>query len=259
MEEVPMSSSTKAGAGQDRFVSGEPGTRRAARRHRALSRRRIRSRSTTRSGPSTGNLGDSQCYLGVTAKVDAIQAALAARIRRDDLPVRLIAPAYTIGVSDGQLNGTDRMRYSLIGRELANDSHRRAPERERGEGPDRRRRVRQAAGRHARGRPRAQRAGGVPFRRLDQARASIRRAASASTWSRRSRWRAIPTPRRARAWRSTPAPDRAAAAGMFTYNTMQIVHRRARHGAAAHGRAAVRRSAPSDASSPSSSSTASSR
>src|SRR5262249_41990497 len=70
----------------------------------------------------TGNLGDSQCYLGVTAKVEAIQAALAARIRRDDLPVRLIPPAYTLGVSDGQLNGTDRMRYSLIGRELANDS-----------------------------------------------------------------------------------------------------------------------------------------
>jgi dihydroxy-acid dehydratase len=70
----------------------------------------------------TGNLGDSQCYLGVVAKVDAIQAALARRIGRDDLPVRLIAPAYTLGVSDGQLNGTDRMRFSLIGRELANDS-----------------------------------------------------------------------------------------------------------------------------------------
>jgi dihydroxy-acid dehydratase len=70
----------------------------------------------------TGNLGDSQCYLGVAEKVQAIQAALAARIRRDNLPVRLIAPAYTLGVSDGQLNGTDRMRYSLIGRELANDA-----------------------------------------------------------------------------------------------------------------------------------------
>jgi dihydroxy-acid dehydratase len=70
----------------------------------------------------TGNLGDSQCYLGVTEKVQAIQAALGARIRRDDLPVRLIPPAYTLGVSDGQLNGTERMRYSLIGRELANDA-----------------------------------------------------------------------------------------------------------------------------------------
>src|SRR5713101_5485764 len=70
----------------------------------------------------TGNLGDSQCYVGVMAKVVAVQAALSERIRRDDLPVRLIPPAFTLGVSDGQLNGTDRMRYSLIGRELANDS-----------------------------------------------------------------------------------------------------------------------------------------
>ncbi len=68
-----------------------------------------------------GSLGDSQCYLGVTRKVEAIQAALSARIVQDDLPVRLIHPAYTIGVSDGQLNGTDRMRFSLIGREVTND------------------------------------------------------------------------------------------------------------------------------------------
>jgi dihydroxy-acid dehydratase len=69
-----------------------------------------------------GNLGDSQCYLGVTDKVNAIHAALANRIDRDDLALRLIPPAFTIGVSDGQLNGTDRMRFSLIGRELAHDS-----------------------------------------------------------------------------------------------------------------------------------------
>jgi dihydroxy-acid dehydratase len=69
----------------------------------------------------TGTLGDSQCYLGVVEKVGAIQQALGERIRRDDLPVRLIAPAYTLGVSDGQLNGTDEMRYSLIGRELVHD------------------------------------------------------------------------------------------------------------------------------------------
>jgi dihydroxy-acid dehydratase len=69
-----------------------------------------------------GNLGDSQCYLGVTQKVDAVHVALAERISRNDLPVRLIPPAYTIGVSDGQLNGTDRMRYSLIGREIVHDS-----------------------------------------------------------------------------------------------------------------------------------------
>jgi dihydroxy-acid dehydratase len=69
-----------------------------------------------------GNLGDSQCYLGVTAKVAAVQAALSRRIATDDLPVRLIAPAFTLGVSDGQLNGTPQMRFSLIGRELVNDA-----------------------------------------------------------------------------------------------------------------------------------------
>ena len=70
----------------------------------------------------TGSLGDSQCYLGVTDKVEAIQAALSARILRDELPIRLVPPAFTLGVSDGQLNGTDRMRFSLIGREISNDS-----------------------------------------------------------------------------------------------------------------------------------------
>ena len=69
-----------------------------------------------------GNLGDSQCYLGVSEKVAAIQAALGARIRLEDLPVRLIPPVFTLGVSDGQLNGTDQMRFSLIGRELVNDT-----------------------------------------------------------------------------------------------------------------------------------------
>jgi dihydroxy-acid dehydratase len=69
-----------------------------------------------------GNLGDSQCYIGVTSKVEAVQQALGKRIEQDDLAVRLIAPAYTIGVSDGQLNGTERMRFSLIGREIVHDS-----------------------------------------------------------------------------------------------------------------------------------------
>ena len=68
-----------------------------------------------------GNLGDSQCYLGVQAKVAAVHAAVSQRIAQDNLPVRLIAPAFTLGVSDGQLNGTPEMRYSLIGRELVND------------------------------------------------------------------------------------------------------------------------------------------
>ena len=68
-----------------------------------------------------GNLGDSQCYLGVPAKVQAVQAALHRRIAEDDLPVRLIPPAFTLGVSDGQLNGTPQMRFSLVGREVVHD------------------------------------------------------------------------------------------------------------------------------------------
>src|SRR5262245_66004668 len=51
-----------------------------------------------------GNLGDSQCYIGVTEKVQAIHAVLAERIKTKNLSVRLIPPAFTIGVSDGQLN-----------------------------------------------------------------------------------------------------------------------------------------------------------
>ncbi len=68
-----------------------------------------------------GNLGDSQCYLGVTLKVEAVQAALSRRIADDDLAVRLIPPAFTLGVSDGQLNGTPEMRFSLVGREVVHD------------------------------------------------------------------------------------------------------------------------------------------
>src|ERR1700760_4494341 len=70
----------------------------------------------------TGSLGDSQCYLGVRAKVAAIQTVLSERVRDDGLAVRLIAPAYTIGVSDGQLNGTPSMRFSMVGRELVNEN-----------------------------------------------------------------------------------------------------------------------------------------
>lgn len=70
----------------------------------------------------TGSLGDSQCYLGVTEKVKVIHDTLSNYINDKNLPVRLIPPAYTIGVSDGQLNGTPEMRYSLIGREVTHDS-----------------------------------------------------------------------------------------------------------------------------------------
>ncbi|WP_051940866.1 dihydroxy-acid dehydratase domain-containing protein [Phaeacidiphilus oryzae] len=68
-----------------------------------------------------GNLGDSICYAGVPAKVEAIQAELRDRVAGDDLPVRVIAPNFSGGISDGQRNGTPQMRYSLIGRETTND------------------------------------------------------------------------------------------------------------------------------------------
>jgi dihydroxy-acid dehydratase len=110
-------------AGDDRraaFVSGNPG-RDVQRVGTARFLGEDVSRTHDPAWGVIGTLGESQCYLGVQAKVAAVQATLARRIRGDDLAVRLVAPAFTLGVSDGQLNGTDRMRYSLIGRELVND------------------------------------------------------------------------------------------------------------------------------------------
>jgi dihydroxy-acid dehydratase len=68
-----------------------------------------------------GNLGDSICYAGVPTKVEAIQGELRRRAAGADLPVRVIAPNFVGGISDGQRNGTPEMRYSLIGRETTND------------------------------------------------------------------------------------------------------------------------------------------
>lgn len=71
-----------------------------------------------------GTKGDSQCYMGVMSKVDAIHESLKKRIGRGkgQLPYRLVQPEYTIATSDGIRNGTREMRYSLIGREVTNDS-----------------------------------------------------------------------------------------------------------------------------------------
>ena len=71
-----------------------------------------------------GTKGDSQCYLGVMAKVDAIHEHLKSRIgvQPGALPFRLVQPEYTIATSDGIRNGTREMRYSLIGREITHDS-----------------------------------------------------------------------------------------------------------------------------------------
>jgi dihydroxy-acid dehydratase len=71
-----------------------------------------------------GTKGDSQCYLGVMAKVEAIHARLKGRIGQGQgqLRLRLVQPEYTIATSDGIRNGTREMRYSLIGREVTNDA-----------------------------------------------------------------------------------------------------------------------------------------
>ncbi len=71
-----------------------------------------------------GNKGDSQCYVGVQPKVETIHQALLARIgtEADKMSMRLVQPEFTIATSDGIRNGTKEMRYSLIGREVTNDS-----------------------------------------------------------------------------------------------------------------------------------------
>ena len=71
-----------------------------------------------------GTKGDSQCYLGVQSKVEAIHEALRQNIgtTEEKMSMRLVQPEYTVATSDGIRNGTDEMRYSLIGREVTHDS-----------------------------------------------------------------------------------------------------------------------------------------
>ena len=71
-----------------------------------------------------GNKGDSQCYFGVEEKVKTIHENLRLRIgqKPGDIFMRLVQPEYTVATSDGIRNGTKEMRYSLIGREVTNDT-----------------------------------------------------------------------------------------------------------------------------------------
>ena len=71
-----------------------------------------------------GTKGDSQCYLGVQDKVEAIHGHLKARIGQSEgqLKYRLVQPEFTIATSDGIRNGTREMRYSLLGREVTHDA-----------------------------------------------------------------------------------------------------------------------------------------
>ncbi len=71
-----------------------------------------------------GTKGDSQCYLGVQRKVEAIHERLRQSIGSDEgqMAMRLVQPEYTVATSDGMRNGTREMRYSLIGREVTHDT-----------------------------------------------------------------------------------------------------------------------------------------
>ena len=71
-----------------------------------------------------GTKGDSQCYMGVKSNVEAIHEAMRQRIgpAEGQMPLRLVQPEYSVATSDGMRNGTREMRYSLIGREVTNDT-----------------------------------------------------------------------------------------------------------------------------------------
>ena len=71
-----------------------------------------------------GTKGDSQCYIGVQRKVEAIHEELRKNLGREagKMSLRLVQPEYTVATSDGMRNGTREMRYSLIGREVTHDT-----------------------------------------------------------------------------------------------------------------------------------------
>ena len=62
--------------------------------------------------------------MGVSKKVNIIHEVLKKRIGKEpnQLAMRLIQPEFSLATSDGIRNGTKEMRYSLIGREVTNDS-----------------------------------------------------------------------------------------------------------------------------------------
>ncbi len=71
-----------------------------------------------------GTKGDSQCYLGVQRKVEAVHQSLREQLGTEPgkMRMRLVQPEYTVATSDGMRNGTREMRYSLIGREVTHDT-----------------------------------------------------------------------------------------------------------------------------------------
>jgi len=71
-----------------------------------------------------GTKGDSQCYIGVQRKVEAIHEHLRSQLGTGEgqMKMRLVQPEFTVATSDGMRNGTREMRYSLIGREVTHDT-----------------------------------------------------------------------------------------------------------------------------------------
>ena len=192
-----------------------------------------------------GTKGDSQCYLGVQRKVEAIHAALRNRLGRGEgqMPMRLVQPEYTVATSDGMRNGTPR--NALLADRTRGHPRlgMRAPECERAGGCHRRGGLRQAAGGYAGGHSRARSAGdhhvrwpdtpggGFALRKADRHHHGL-------PGSGRYRCR-IQAAHRAR--------------GMSRLRQLRWhvhlqhdadVHRRGRHAAVAHGRAALGRSVP---------------
>ncbi len=167
-----------------------------------------------------GNLGDSQCYLGVPAKVQAVQAGGVPPHRRG----RPAGPADRAGLHPRGLRRPAQRHAAdavLPDRSRAGPRRRRrAPGGQRRRRADRRGGVRQAAGRDGRRRSREQHALGHPLRRLDQAGHRPCDRAPGSTSSRLSRRPDQDDEVRARLALHA-CPGQGSCGGMFTYNTMQ--------------------------------------
>ena len=180
-----------------------------------------------------GNLGDSQCYLGVPAKV-AGRPGRAVRSHRRRRPG---GPADPPGVHARRLRRSAQRHAAdavLADRPRAGQRRRRrAPGGQRRGRAGRRRGVRQAAGRDARRRARAQRARRSSSPTARSSPGSTRRPAAGSTSCRLPGGRTT-TPRSAPGTRCMPARSGQLRRHVHLQHDADL-HRRARPGAAAHG------------------------
>ena len=170
-----------------------------------------------------GTKGDSQCYLGVMAKVEAIHAQLKSRVGQRPGPAQAAPGPARVHDRDLRRHPQRHARDALLADRPRGDERRavRASERHRPRRHDRGRGLRQAAGRHARRAARAQPAVDHHVGRPDPSRARIPRPARRSISSAPTRSPAIPTPRIAHHIACHACPGIGSCGGMFTYNTMQ--------------------------------------